>query len=235
MKNITLHYAPDNASLIIRIILEELNLPYTAVLVDRTRDEQNSQSYLALNPTGLIPTCIIDDETITETAAIAVTICERSHSSMVLSPDHPQRCQFLRWLFFMANTIHSDLRQVFYADKFIGRDVNQQTAFRQRTRVRLAENLTILEGQYKSAGTAYLFGSEPCVIDVYLALSLRWLQLYPTEERGTFTLAGYPSIRTMLSVLQLRPAVVSACAAEGITGEFFTNADSVNPEFGSAT
>ena len=63
MNNITLHYAPDNASLIIRIILEELKLPYTAILVDRAKDEQDSEAYRALNPAGLIPTCVIDGET----------------------------------------------------------------------------------------------------------------------------------------------------------------------------
>ncbi len=234
MKNITLHYAPDNASLIIRIILEELQLPYTAVLVDRSKDEQNSQSYLALNPAGLIPVCIIDGEAITETAAIAMTIGERSASSLVLSPDHPQRAQFLRWLFFVANTIHSDLRQVFYANKYVGDNAAAQVEFRQCARERLAGNLTILETQYKTAATGYLFGDDPCVIDIYLALCLRWLQLYPSAERGTFTLTAYPSISKMFAVLQRRPAVIKACASEGITGHVFTNADFVNPEFGSA-
>ena len=36
-----LHYAPDNASLIVRLALEEMGLPYRTVLVDRARREQD--------------------------------------------------------------------------------------------------------------------------------------------------------------------------------------------------
>ncbi|MEY8839828.1 glutathione S-transferase, partial [Cribrihabitans sp. XS_ASV171] len=36
-----LHYAPDNASLIIRLALEEMRLPYQAVLVDRAARAQD--------------------------------------------------------------------------------------------------------------------------------------------------------------------------------------------------
>ena len=50
-----LHFAPDNASLCIRLALEELRLPYQTALVDRDINAQRSPAYLALNPNGLIP------------------------------------------------------------------------------------------------------------------------------------------------------------------------------------
>ena len=53
--NLRLHYAPDNASLVIRLALEELGIPYDTVLVDRRSGQQKSAGYLALNPNGLIP------------------------------------------------------------------------------------------------------------------------------------------------------------------------------------
>ena len=49
-----LHYAPDNASLVIRLVLEELGQPYETVLVDRKAQAQNSPEYRALNPGGLV-------------------------------------------------------------------------------------------------------------------------------------------------------------------------------------
>ncbi|MGA0924606.1 MAG: glutathione S-transferase, partial [Lutimaribacter sp.] len=42
MSTLRLHYAPDNASLIIRLALEELRLPYTTCLVDRARTAQKA-------------------------------------------------------------------------------------------------------------------------------------------------------------------------------------------------
>lgn len=50
-----LHYAPDNASLIVRLTLEQLGLEYETVLVDRSRQGQRSAAYLQMNPNGLIP------------------------------------------------------------------------------------------------------------------------------------------------------------------------------------
>lgn len=46
----TLHYAPDNASLIIRLALEEIGVPYDTVLVDRAAQAQTLPAYRALNP-----------------------------------------------------------------------------------------------------------------------------------------------------------------------------------------
>ena len=53
--NYRLHYAPDNASLIIRLALEEIGVPYETVLVDRRSRAQDTTAYRALNPAGLIP------------------------------------------------------------------------------------------------------------------------------------------------------------------------------------
>lgn len=235
MKDIVLYYAPDNASLIIRIILEELSLPYKDVLVDRGKAEQQLEAYLSLNPTGLIPTCVINGATITETAAIALFVGESNSTTMVIPSAHEFRSQFLRWLFFMANTVHADLRQLFYANKFVGSEVQKQAEYRNTVRQRLNENLSILNEQYAADETTYLFLDEPCVVDVYLAMTLRWLQLYPSKERGTFTLNEFPALATMANALQQRPPVIKACAAEGITGDFFTRAEPANPTHGSAT
>ena len=38
-----LHYAPDNASLVIRLVLEEMGLPYETVLVDRARTRRTAR------------------------------------------------------------------------------------------------------------------------------------------------------------------------------------------------
>ena len=48
--NYKLHYAPDNASLIIRIFLEEIEAKYTCNLIDRKQNSQKDPKYLALNP-----------------------------------------------------------------------------------------------------------------------------------------------------------------------------------------
>ena len=52
---LTLYYAPDNASLCVRLALLEIGLQFDTVLVDRAVQGQKSPDYLAVNPNGLIP------------------------------------------------------------------------------------------------------------------------------------------------------------------------------------
>jgi hypothetical protein len=72
-----LHYAPDNASLIIRLTLEEMGLPYQAVLVDRHSRAQKGAPYLALNPHGRIPVLETPEGAIYETGAILLWLADR--------------------------------------------------------------------------------------------------------------------------------------------------------------
>ncbi len=234
MKDITLYYAPDNASLIVRIVLEELNCRYQSVLVDRRFNEQRSEHFLKLNPSGLIPVCVIDNVVITETAAIVLHLAESEGSSLVPVSDNTQRATFLRFLFFLSNTLHADLRQLFYAEKYVGDDVKKQADYRQRVRTRIAGHLRLLETDYALTSQPYFFGSQLTILDIYLAVCLRWLQLYPLIDRGWFEWSDYPALYTMTEALQQRRAVVSACEVDGISGAFFTSAEDANPSNGSA-
>jgi len=71
-----LHYAPDNASLIIRLALDEIGAPYEAVLVDRQAEAQKAPAYLAMNPAGLIPVLETPQGPMFETGAILLWLGE---------------------------------------------------------------------------------------------------------------------------------------------------------------
>ena len=74
MTDYTLHYAPDNASLIIRLALEAQGVAYDTCLVDRAAQGQSAPAYRALNPHGLIPALQTPDGPMFETGAILFTI-----------------------------------------------------------------------------------------------------------------------------------------------------------------
>ena len=76
-----LHYAPDNASLIIRLALEHAQVPYRDVLVDRAAVAQRSAEYLALNPNGLIPVLETPEGPLFETGAILLWLAD-THGSL---------------------------------------------------------------------------------------------------------------------------------------------------------
>ncbi|MEM9105550.1 MAG: glutathione S-transferase family protein [Pseudomonadota bacterium] len=225
----TLYFAPDNASLVVRIALEEIGARYNTWLVDRRSNEQLSDEYRRLNPSGLIPVCIIDGEPVFETAAILLCLAER-HERLAPPLGSAKRPTFLKWLFFLSNTLHPDLRQLFYPKKYIGPDSKLITTHARMTRERLHKHFTVLDDMYGELKTAYLLGDQPTIVDIYAAMCLRWPQLYPPGEPSAFVHSQYPALQKMLKTMQTRPALVRAFEAEGIPAPYLVD---VQPPDGS--
>ena len=167
-----LHYAPDNASLIVRLVLEELGQPYETVLVDRRARAQKSAKYLEVNPAGLIPALETDAGTIFETGAILLWLADR-HGGMAPIPDDDERAAFLAWLFFVSNTLHINLRMTFYPDQYIETATG---ALRDGARANVAHSLTLLETQ-ALAGHNWFNAPEPSILDYYVICLMRWAQI----------------------------------------------------------
>lgn len=206
-----LHYAPDNASLIIRLTLEDLALPYETVLVDRATRAHKAPPYLSLNPNGLIPVLETPDGVIFETGAILIWLADR-HGRLAPGPEDPARGDFLKWLFFLSNTLHSTLRMTFYPDQYVGDDPAAQALLRGQMQARFAQYLDMIEGR-----ALPWFGEAPAtVLDYYLACLLRWRALYPSGATGAFCPGAWPRLLSMLERLERGAPVRAAIAAEGL-------------------
>ena len=227
-----LHYAPDNASLVIRLALLELGQPFDTVLVDRRAHQQDSAEYRTLNPNGLIPVLETPDGPVFETAAILLWLADR-HGRLAPASDSPRRATFLKWLFFASNTLHADLRELFYADKYIGPDVDLQSALRAGMTRRLDTHLGILDA---ACAAGWSDEGALSVTDIYVACQLRWMALYPaTYDRSWFDLTRYPALHAMAARLETRDSTRAAITAEGLGDAPFTRPDYATPPEGSAT
>lgn len=227
-----LYYAPDNASLIVRLVLEELYLPYETRLVDRSVKAQQSPAYKRLAPTGLIPALDTPDGVMFETAAILVWLAER-HDAMAPPPTSPDRAAFLKWLFFVSNTLHADMRSSFYPEVYVGPDASAQQALRRTVQLRLKKHLRLLDGVARQAN-GWLGASEVSVLDYYLAAALRWCALYPKGETGWFSIKDYPGLWDMAESIEGRAAVRACMEAEGLGPTPFTAPKPPKPPEGSA-
>ncbi|MCV3270395.1 glutathione S-transferase family protein [Roseobacter sinensis] len=224
----TLHYAPDNASLIVRLALEELGLPYRTRLVDRRRAAQRAPAHLALNPAGLIPALETPDGPIFETGAILLWLADR-HGDLIPPPRDPARTDALKWLFYLSNTLHPALRMLFYPSLYVGPDAAHQAQLRAQTRANILRHVAILEADCDPRGT-------PSVLDLYLAPMLRWLQLYPREsDRSWFELASFAKLHHMALMLEGRASTHAAQTAEGLGPTPFTAPQAPQPPEGTAT
>ena len=222
-----LHYAPDNASLVIRLALEARGLSFATVLVDRATREQDSAAYRALNPAGLIPVLETPDGPLFETAAILLWLADR-HGGLGPAPDDPARATFLKWLFFTSNTLHADLSMLFHPESYLG--AAHTDALRAGLTARLRRHLALLD---RAAGAPDWPGgaTEP-----YLACLLRWMALYPVDlDRGWFSLTDFPALAALCARVEDTDAARAAARAEGLGARPFTAPRPATPPEGTAT
>lgn len=227
-----LHYAPDNASLIIRLALDYRGIPFTTKLVDRSTQEQSSTAYRALNPLGQIPVLETPTGPIFETGAILLWLAD-THGRLGPGPADPARADFLKWLFFAANTIHPALRMLFYPEKYISPDHVGDL------RTGLCAHLNRSFGHLDTIAATrpdWLGGDTPSVLDFYAAALLRWPALYPADfERSWFSLSRFPALQRICAKVENLPCTAALQAAEGLGKTPFTAPVPPTPPIGSAT
>lgn len=241
-----LHYAPDNASLIIRLALDELGLPYTTALVDRAAMAQRTPKYLALNPHGLIPVLETPEGAIFETGAILLWLCE-THDTPIAGngctplappPKSPARADFLKWLFFTSNTLHAHLRMLFYPEKYTAsnsdKTTDAQIALRAQIQQNLIGHLTSLDDLAATRPT-WFCGDAISVLDIYVAVCLRWMALYPKGDTVWFTLSNFAHLHALAARIETRHSMQIAMRDECLGATPITNPSYATPTIGSAT
>lgn len=224
----TLHYAPDNASLIIRLVLDGAGIPYRTALVNRATRQQDSPAYIALNPAGLIPTLETPAGPVSETGAILLWLADIH--GLGPKPDSADRPAFLKWLFFLSNTVHADLRQLFYPHQYCPADAHPAHA--EITARRMVRNFSLVEAA--AAAHPALFAPARPLAAYTLALA-RWSVLYPQGGARWFDLGAFPTIAALAVAQEARVETPVIARSEGLGRHPFTAPDFARPPEGSAT
>jgi glutathione S-transferase len=220
----TLHFAPDNASMVIRLALEHLSLPHETRLVDRTATQQRSAAYLAINPNGLIPALETPDGVMFETTAILLYLSER-HTGL-MPEQSSERAMALKWLVWLGNTLHPALRMMFYPEIYTNGDVE---AVRVSARTRITQMLEVLA----AARDAPWLDGRVCATGFYLAALLRWLQIYGGPL--WFDLGAHPKLAEFATRIETCAAAQRVIHAEGLGPHPFSKAQRPTPPKGNAT
>ncbi|MEM7731266.1 MAG: glutathione S-transferase [Pseudomonadota bacterium] len=216
-----LHWAPDNASLVIRLALEEMGVPFETVLLDRTTQAQKSAKYLKINPAGLIPALETPDGPIFETAAILLWLADRN-GKMAPAQNHPDRAAFLKYLIFTSNTLHGVARMRFYPEQYVGTDTATHAKMRAHLQGEFRRHLNLLDAAY-AAGDGGL-GFYLSILDIYVACICRWCMLYPKNETKDWCqISHWPHLHAMAQRLEACDSTRTAICAEGLGHNPFTN------------
>ena len=215
----TLHHFPDTASLILRLVLRELDQPYDERLIDRAAGALDSPEYRALHPMGKIPAMETPDGPMFETAAMLLYLCDR-HGTLAPKPLDPDRAAFLKWFFFTSTYVHTTLMQLFYPEREAGPD--HVDAVLSHASAKMRSHLTLLDAMVASAAPDWLSDHKPTALGYYLAVLMRWLAGYGPGHPSYFRSAEFPALHRVLTNLETRPASLAVAADEALGPTIFT-------------
>ena len=215
---LTLHHAPDFASTIVRLALEELELPHTLAIVDFAGGGHQTPEYRRINPVGLIPALETDDGPMFETAAILVWLVDRT-GRLGPGPQDKDRGAFLSWLFFTSNALHQSALAMFYPHRPAG-EANTDAA-RTIAHDQVIARLGLIESMIATQSPRWLSPDHPGVLGFYLGILCRWLIMLPPEAYR-LDLAAFPKLRAVLAAHEARPAAQRVAADEGLGSHPFT-------------
>lgn len=205
----TLYYSPGSASLLVHWLLIETGEPHQLQLVDTAAKAQKSPEYLALNPSGVVPTLVIDGAPHYEAAAMAMLLAER-HPQANLAPafDDPRRADYLQWMFNLANMVQPLFRQWWYPHEAAGEAnadaVHTQCIARVETEMQRIDD-------HLAANGPYLLGNEATIADFYLTMLMRWSRGMPKPA------TDWPHLAALAQQMKARPSFAELYAREGLT------------------
>jgi len=216
----TLHMSADSASLIVRLVLEELGVPYTSHLIDRAGGALDSPAYRALQPMGLIPAMETPDGPIFETGAILLYLAER-HRGLAPDPTDPDRAAFLSWFVFTNNAVHTTAMQMFYPERTGGPEGRAVVLALATARMR--GYLSLIDRMILDTAPGWLSAGRASVLGYYLGVLVRWLASFGPDHASFVLAADYPALHAVLAAHEVRPAARACAEAEGLGPTLFTN------------
>jgi len=169
-----LYYALGSASMGVRVILEEIGVPYELMQTTIDMDKPRPPEQLALNPNGWVPVLIWDDHAMYECAAITVFLCDR-HPEVKLAPkiDTPERGLYLQTLVYFSNSVQNAFQLFYYPDRFADTPADEPSAQRRGIR-RLSETWKVIDDQI--GDNRWVLGHQFSAVDIYLFMLTTWLR-----------------------------------------------------------
>lgn len=206
-----LYYYPLNASMAPHLVLAELGVDYELVLVDRTRNAQNSSEYLALNPAGRIPTLVHGQVTVRESAAICLYVCESTPgATLIPASTASSRAAFYQKLIYLTNTLQSELMMYVYAHRHTT-DTDCVPSITAAQENRVTQMFVALDRELEDRD--FLVGSSLTVCDYFLFMLCVWADEFKRPPLSFGNLSRY------LRKLARRPALRRVCEKENLSLE----------------
>ncbi len=202
---IRLYSWPRSSGTRVHWALEELDLPYEYVELDRAGNQHRSPDFLAINPNGKVPALVDGDERFFESLAILVHLAERYGAARGLWPaGAAARAEALSWLVWSTTELQSFVLQYAYHGldtpvSYKPDDRSQATA--DYNRMHFHRHLDMIEARLH--GRDFLMGGFS-LVDIAVAATLRFATAIGVP------IEGRPLVHAWLARCVARPALARA-------------------------
>ena len=196
-----LFYANKSASMGVRVMLEEIGVPYDLIQTSVDMDRPRPPEQLAINPNGWVPVLLWEGGAMYECAAITVYLCDR-HPDARLAPavGDPARALFLQTLVYFSTTIQNAYQLTYYPDRFVNASADESSA-KQRGIRRLRETWTVVDNQI--GDNQWVLGDRFSAADIYLFMLTTWLR----SGIGHPSVDEFPNVKRIADAVLKRPSV----------------------------
>ena len=165
---------------------ERLAIPFTWTDVNVVKRETRSDAFLALNPSGQVPTIVFEDgRTLAQSGAIILHLAE---GSALIPADPYQRAKMLEWMFWEQYNHEPTVAVVRFQMKYLGRPRSEVDP---ALIAKAQAALTLLDRALAAtalAGRDFLVGETLTLADIALVAYTRF------AADGGFDLADYPAV-----------------------------------------
>ena len=198
-----LFYAKGACSLTVRIILNELNTPFTDEAVDlRAKKTASGANYWEINPKGSVPAIQLDNgQILTETQVILQFLADNQPGTTLFAPVGAiKRYRIMEWLNFVSTELHKALGGLF--------NPNLTPEMKNNITIPLVNQRFKLLNQHLQHQT-FLMGDQFTLPDAYLYLVMRWANYFQLD------LTAYPNLLAYIERVSQRESVQKALKQEG--------------------
>jgi len=201
-----LFYAPNSASMGVRVLLEEIGVAYELLDTTIDRDTPRPAAQLAINPNGWVPVLVWADGAMYECVAITLFLADR-HPESGLAPDinDPLRARFLQTLVYFTSSVQTAFQLSYYPHRFAD-SVDDEPSAQRRGNRRLRETWQVVNDQI-GAGR-WVLGERFSAADIYLYMLTTWL----APDRG------HPDVETFPHVARVARAVAERATVQRVYG-----------------
>ena len=205
---IRLHHCHQTRSMRSLWLLHELGVPFD-LQVYAFDKSLRSEDYLALNPTGRVPTLELDGQVICESGAIAEALCEYAPEAGLGRPvGHTERYDWLNWIHF-AESISQHCAALTQQHVALYEDHMRSPIIMNLEAKRLAKTIgTVEEGL---TGSGYLLESGFSAADIGVGqavyMATHFVALDPFEK-----------VQAWYAQLKARPAFEASLPPQGMAG-----------------